>query len=509
MSTLRSFVVATAIIFALVAVITLPHSAVAADTVSLQIQKIDLTAEAGGDRETLINKKITFDASQSTLAHADQSATYLWDFGDGTVLSGASEAHAYRKPGTYTVKLTIIQGADRAEDTMTVSVFRSFIVMLVDATPNAQELEALQNTAKGKDIFLLLLQDSTTRPRFATASTLATKILEREEDVQQAEVIIDRTSGGVGLLALSNVVQSADKTRLSFDQKGIFSVTDNQALIATIAQSTFNAIRPKFLVTLAPAQLSLLVTTPKAADALQTLRNSGGDFHLITTTSGRMLSPVTAFNFLAHTVSKLINSGTSVETIILILCIPIVATFFTLMRQLVGLRSFGIFIPTILALTFASTGLKYGVVLLIGIIVASSIARFILKRFRILFIPRMAIILTFVTVGVFGVFYAANWTNHIGILATSVFPILLLITVGEKFIEVQTEEGVNSSIRLTIETILLATLAYFLITWGDYRSFLITYPEVILLTIPLNLVLGRWTKLTLLEYIRFQYALRQ
>src|SRR5690606_31868095 len=43
--------------------------------------------------------------------NAPGSPVYAWDFGDGTSGSGAAPAHVYNTAGTYTVSLTVTNGA--------------------------------------------------------------------------------------------------------------------------------------------------------------------------------------------------------------------------------------------------------------------------------------------------------------------------------------------------------------------------------------------------------------
>jgi PKD repeat protein len=58
-----------------------------------------------------VGQVITFDASQVELAPGDQVASYTWDFGDQTPAQQTTSAtitHSYTKPGTYQVKVQVL-----------------------------------------------------------------------------------------------------------------------------------------------------------------------------------------------------------------------------------------------------------------------------------------------------------------------------------------------------------------------------------------------------------------
>jgi len=82
-------------------------------------------AEAGEDRRACVAEEIQFVGTGSS--DPDGTITsYQWDFGDGSTGEGASPAHAYRAPGTYTVKLTVTDNTqtacNRHTDQMTVII---------------------------------------------------------------------------------------------------------------------------------------------------------------------------------------------------------------------------------------------------------------------------------------------------------------------------------------------------------------------------------------------------
>ena len=54
------------------------------------------------------------------------------------------------------------------------------------------------------------------------------------------------------------------------------------------------------------------------------------------------------------------------------------------------------------------------------------------------------------------------------------------------------------------ETIMAALLCVFIVQWTLFQSMILAYPELLLLTIIVDVFLGRWTGLRLVEYFRFR-----
>jgi len=63
-------------------------------------------ADAGADQEVCANTVVQFDASRS-VGGGRLIKSYEWDFGDGEKGGGVNPTHAYAKPGSYNVRLTI------------------------------------------------------------------------------------------------------------------------------------------------------------------------------------------------------------------------------------------------------------------------------------------------------------------------------------------------------------------------------------------------------------------
>lgn len=205
----------------------------------------------------------------------------------------------------------------------------------------------------------------------------------------------------------------------------------------------------------------------------------------------------------------MIVNGVPKETVILLLMLPIVATVIAFARQVIGIKGFGIYTPLIITFAFLSTGLKYGLVFFAAILITGSFIRFIVKRFRLLYLPRIAIVLTFVALAIFIVFFAGARAGRNGMINVSIFAILIMITLVEKFVAAQIERGAQRAITLTIETLILSVACYWIASWPILQNIVAIIPFwTILICIIINVFLGKWTGLRLSEYFRFRQVIK-
>lgn len=209
-------------------------------------------------------------------------------------------------------------------------------------------------------------------------------------------------------------------------------------------------------------------------------------------------------------ISFFLHQGVPFDTVILILMLPIIATFIAFLRQVVGIKAFGIYTPLIVTFAFLATnGLKYGIAIFLAVIFVGMLMRFALKPFRLLYLPRVAIMLTIVAIVILFVLTFGGGLKRTGLAAVSIFPILIMITIVEKFVAVQIEKGNGPAVRLAIETLVISILGYFIASSRFLISLLTNYPWAVLLTIPLNILIGKWTGLRISEYLRFKEVIKK
>lgn len=206
----------------------------------------------------------------------------------------------------------------------------------------------------------------------------------------------------------------------------------------------------------------------------------------------------------------LISQGIPQETVALLLILPIATVIIAFARQVVGIRGFGIYTPLIIAFALTATGLKYGLIFFITIITVGTLIRIFIKKFRLLYLPRMAIVITIVAAAILLIISLNDiYLNNNQLSTMPVLAVLVMIPLVEKFIAVQVKKGARDAIIITLETLTLSVVCFLIISWGWLQSIVLNYPIWFFLgSILINFFLGKWSGLRLTEYYRFRDVIK-
>jgi hypothetical protein len=269
-------------------------------------------------------------------------------------------------------------------------------------------------------------------------------------------------------------------------RKGLF-----MALAVAIIFAVF--LVPKFV--LAQAVIDNLNQKSQIESSLETILKN------------QSLGPVLPLNPIKYAIRSAVSAGVPANTIVLLLLLPLIATIIAAARHIIGIRGFGIFLPAALAVVFVATGPIVGIGLFLIIVFISTATRLLLRKVKakLQYLPRMALLLWLVSLGVLGVLFAAPLIPYPEITNVSIFAVLILALLAEDFTRVQLGKSVRTAISLTSETLLLSLISYILLTLGPVQEFALLNPEIFLLIIlASDLILGRYVGLRFLEIWRFR-----
>lgn len=188
----------------------------------------------------------------------------------------------------------------------------------------------------------------------------------------------------------------------------------------------------------------------------------------------------------------------------ILLLIPVGALIVAIFRNIIGVPSFGIFTPVLIAIAFRDTGLAWGVFFLSIVVVLGISFRYFLDRLQLLLVPRLAFLLSIVVFILLGIALAGGEIGTAEAASVALFPIVIMTTVIERFSITLAEEGTHAALIKTFWTVVIALAGYGVISAQWLQLFLFAFPEGVLVVMALLLLVGRYTGYRVSDLIRFR-----
>lgn len=193
----------------------------------------------------------------------------------------------------------------------------------------------------------------------------------------------------------------------------------------------------------------------------------------------------------------------------ILIMIPLGALLIVVLRNFVGIKSFGTFMPILIALAFRETEILWGVVLFCTIVSLGLMLRFYLEKLYLLLVPRLAAVLIIVVILMLAISLV---THKLGIergISIALFPIVIIAMTIERMSLVWEELGSSEAFKQGLGSLVIAAMAYLLMTNETLGHLLFVFPELLLLILAITLLFGRYTGYRLTELWRFRALLKE
>ena len=194
----------------------------------------------------------------------------------------------------------------------------------------------------------------------------------------------------------------------------------------------------------------------------------------------------------------------SSNTLAIILLFPLCTFLITFLRNVIGIKTFGIFMPILIASICTYTGLLTGLLGFSVILMLAWLCHHLLEKLRILKTARLAIVISIVSV----LFILLLWHSAVeqklefGMLA--LMPVVIISFVSERIHQVTQDEHWHELITNSLGSLLSISLCYLYLTSHLLHTSFILYPELYLLVLAGLLMIGRWEGIRSSELIRFK-----
>lgn len=463
-----------------------------------------------------IDKSVIFDASRSfSVSAKGKDAQYHWDFGDGAKDSGIEVIHSYSRPGFYTVKLTVKNANGESGAQTDIYAYKRLVLLITDNDREQGSIEAMKEHALRGGVFLKIIQSFSNAPEFVSEENLIQKLAQSVESLKNTDQIIIWTKSGSGLKMINRLPAELAESFIDYADKDIIFITEEAiGTIGRIARGSYKFLKPRQIVVTRKEAVYPLLDGESTNDFLEKIEQRAIPFSLINDSS----PPLSLFGFMTYTINYLVEKNIPVNSIVLVLMLPVIVTVIAFFKQIVGVNTLGVYTPAIITLSFLALEIKFGLLFLLAILAVGSLHHYVFRRYRLLYIPKMAILLIMVSLMIILILACGAFFNLSRMVTVSVFPILIMGALAEKFFSIQSDRGLKSAVTIILETIFVSAVAY-LVIGGEIslfsyqikfeflRTLIFGYPEIIFLFLLINVFLGRWTGLRLSEYIRFREIL--
>lgn len=443
-------------------------------------------------------EKVLFDATNSgLLAPSIGVPVYSWDFGDGSRMKwGAQMGYEFKNPGRYTVRLQIRQGQQREQVERTVTIFRRRAILVSD--PDFDATGLIERAGK-YGIWLEVIPFSRSVSGVAADEQFVKQLQRKESFVKESNFVIFYTENSGAVQGFAQWWQAFPvEERFDPTEKFWVQVSDDSlSQLRKLTQPGFGILQPEKMLLTRPEALDVLFSSEFDTVADE-LRTRGLEYKMLDDrASTSWLLPI------SRTMTYFVSRGVSQSILFLLLAVPFITFLIAFARQVIGVRTFGVYAPLMLTLSFILLGLNFGFVVFAVVLVVSYLIRLLFDRVELLYIPKISLLLSALALSFFLVLGVAVQLDAQTNLALAVFPMLVMSTVSEKFLSAQSEGGLKSAVQIAGETVVVSLLAFAFVQWSWVQNSILAFPEIILLPIIGCVWIGRWTGLRLTEYFRF------
>jgi len=186
-----------------------------------------------------------------------------------------------------------------------------------------------------------------------------------------------------------------------------------------------------------------------------------------------------------------------------LLLLPIVAVVIGILRNVIGLKTFGVFLPALIALGLTNVDLWWGVLAFLMVILVVAILHYPLEKFGLLHTPKLVIMMTVVVITLLGLSLLGTQNQWIALSKTILLPVIVLSITAERFAKTLVEEQLTDALKMLGSTFLIAALCYPIFQSNLLLGYFLDFPETYFVLLGIMILLGQWIGMRIMEYRRF------
>jgi len=426
---------------------------------------------------------------------------YRWDIYNRSPLD--EDATSIRFDTYWEKKISLNIFNNEVEQTLLFSkdyaifVYESSLPLLVSENISEKEIEAFYMNAQNLWVYIYEIG------RFKEADLDGKSIISRIEQYKQTSKNI---SDYVHIwwekeFLLSAISQIGTQSKESDVNNFVLTSSYNASILQwylwnSLAGKDF--IKTAFILDESTTQR--IIKNPRSIETLLTdLQENNYEFTSIS--NDITISPVL---FISKFINSLSQNWVSTSDLYIILLIPLFLTSVAVAKHLIWLSTLGSIIPVFISILFIKVWFIFTLSLMVFLLFCNITISWFLNKYTLLYTPKVTCI-TIINIVIFMLFYSL-WIEF-NIFQTpldNILYIIIFFIISEKLITIITSKEFREYKKSLFWTLVVSSFWGLMYYIDPLVVFITAYPEVLIVLIPLNFFLGRFTGLRITEYLRFK-----
>lgn len=217
---------------------------------------------------------------------------------------------------------------------------------------------------------------------------------------------------------------------------------------------------------------------------------------------------VSEFLFISKFINRLSEKWFDSKWIYILLIIPFIITTIWFFKHFIWLSPIWVIIPTIVTILLFKLWFLLGTWILLAITGLNLLLWVLFWKYNLQYTPKINIITItniFFLIIVFNILF---YYNLISLNTSDSLFLILFIVIIERFISIVLSKEFREYRGSIFNTYLVAIFCFLVFQFTYINIFLLAYPEIILLLIPINFLIWKFTGLRVTEYFRFREIIK-
>ncbi len=245
----------------------------------------------------------------------------------------------------------------------------------------------------------------------------------------------------------------------------------------------------------------------KQPESIKKLENEikNNKYNFINLTSKEKISKIF---FISNFINYLSNNWFSTQNIYLIIIIPFLLLWVSVFKHILWFPPIWILIPTTITISMLKFWIIVTLILLIVFLITNLLLSKIINKYNMHYTPKISM-LTIINILVFIITLNILSTYQlIKIDINDIMFFIFFILVAEKLITIIIWKEFNEYKQNLSYTIIFAFISFIIFKLNFIKTIILSYPEIIILLIPILFMIWRFTWLRISEYFRFKEVIK-